>query len=600
LASDEHPKPPKGARTYHLLAMSDADFEALCSRLVRLEHPTVIRPAAPGDGGADMVLPGPGTTYERCWQVKHFTRAINWTQCRESLDRAKETWRPTRYTFCFPRDLRFKEQETFDKRFRGEREGVAVDHWSGDAILARLTGSEEGERVARTFFNDPELDMAKVVRAVQAQGALETGQDALERMLPVGQSLASSDAYFAYPAATHETGQPGHEPPAGTAMSIIRVDGLVTTRVDAVPRDAEALERYGPEVRVETTPDEKGTRAAELLQSALQHGHSVSLTEGVEVVVTQAPPAFEQLVGERLTAGTLEVGPAEPLARPTPPPPPPYHTRISVETDEGPVSLDVTLLPAETPPPGFDGALVGSYGGLQVSAMFRAVEGGGELKWNFHYTTDESPLRERVAALRLIRALGDSGQAVITDRGPSKRPEIRAATPPVQLPQDLRALVAYLEDLLAISDWTGVEFEVPDFTDGEGAATVARVAKLIRDSGWLVRWSEIELTVGREEMENLSAGQRQLALVRTLAARINNQVVELGFTHVVVTEYQLTVVAEHADGTFAVRLEPPTGDAGEVFERLTKQEPQPGKKRPPPPPRKTSGKRKRRKHGRRR
>ncbi len=597
MVADESPRTPKGARTYDLLAMSDGDFEALCSRLVRLEHPTVVRPAAPGDGGADMVLPGAGATYERCWQVKHFTGGINWTQCRESLDRAKETWKPARYTFCFPRDLRFKEQESFDKHFCGEREGVAVDHWSGDAILARLTGSAEGERVARTFFNDPELDMAKVVRAIQSQGALETGQDALERMLPIGESLASSDAYFTYPAAIHETGQAGHKPTPGTAMSIIRVDELVTTRVDAVPRDAEALERYGPEVRVETTPDDKGARAAELLQSALQHGHSVSLTEGVEVVVTQAPPAFEQLVGERLTGG-LEVGPATPLARPTPPPP--YNARISVETDEGPVSLDVTLLPSDTPPPGFDGAFVGSYGGLQVLAMYRAVEGGGQLKWNFCYTTGESPLRERVAALRLVSALSDSGQAVITDRGPSRRPEVRAETQPLQLPQDLRALVAYLEDLLAISDWTGVEFVVPDFVNGEGAATVARVAKLIRDAGWKVRWSEIELTVGREEMLKLSAGQQRLAVVRTLAARINDQVVELGFTHVVVTEYQLTVVDEHADGTLAVRIEPPTDDAGEVFEHLTKHEPQPGKKRPPPPPRKTARNRKRRKHGPRR
>lgn len=544
-----------------------------------------------------MVQPGPGGAYERCWQVKHFTGAINWAKCRESLDRANTTWKPARYTFCFPRDLTFKEQETFDKHFSTGGESVDVDHWSGDAILALLTGSAEGERVARTFFNDPELDMDKVIRVVRAQGPLETGEDALERLVPVGQFLASSDAYFAYPAATHETGQPGHTSPPGTAMSIIKVDGSVTSRVDAVPRDVEALERYGPEVRVETTPDEKGTRAAELLQTALQQGHAVQLSEGVEVVVTQAPPAFDKLVGERLTGGTLEIGPAP--GAPAAPPPPPYDARFQVETEHGVETLDLTLRLADTPPPGFDGAFIASYGGLEVSAMFRRVGEGGQLRWNFHYATDASALRERVAALRFLRALSDAGQVVITDRGHTKRPELRAETPVGELPAEFRALIAYFEDLLAISDWTSVELEVPTLINGEAAATVARVARMVRDGGWLVRWSDIEVIVSREGLEELRAGGKQFAVVRTLAARINDQVVELGSTHLVLTEYELTAVTEQADGTFTVQINPPNEEAAEVFEHLSKHEVEPRARRPPPPPRKRSGRRKRSKRRRR-
>jgi len=574
--------------------MPDAEFEAMCYRLIGLEHPDAIRPKAPGDGGADIVLSGPGTTYARCWQVKHFTGAINWTQCRESLDRAKRTWKPTQYTFCFPRDLSFKEQDTFDGHFRGQEEGVEVDHWSGDAILARLLGSGAGERVARTFFNDPELDMTKVMNAIRAQGPLETAEDALERLIPVGEFLARSDAYFAYPAATHETGQPGHAPPPGTAMSVFKVDAMVTTRIDAVPRDVEALERYGPEVRIETTPDEKGVRAAELLQSALQAGRAVSISEGVDVVVTQAPPAFEGLVGERLSGGTLNIAPADAQTPPQAAPPPPYEARFTVETGSGPVVLDLTLRPAEVPPEGFDGALVGSLGGLTASAMFRRVEGGGLLKWNFHFAPDDSSLRDRVAALRLLRALSDTGRLVIADRGPTNRPDVSAEMAPAELHGDFRALIAYLEDLLVISEWASVELEVPESIDAEGVATVARVASLIRERGWLVRWSDVRLRVGAAEMEKLAAGGMQLAVVRTLAARINGRVVDLGFTHVVLTEYKLRVVTEHEDGTSEVRIDPPNDTANEVFEHLTRQEPRPGKKRPPPPPRKRSGKGKRR------
>src|SRR5947209_9087071 len=107
--------PVKGPRTYDLLGMSDTHFEQMCGRLIRLEHPSAAKPTNTGDGGADMVMPWRGSTYDHCWQAKHFTKDIKWEQCKKSLARAKTAWKPRHYTFCFPRELTFKEQETFDK-----------------------------------------------------------------------------------------------------------------------------------------------------------------------------------------------------------------------------------------------------------------------------------------------------------------------------------------------------------------------------------------------------------------------------------------------------------------------------------------------------
>jgi len=78
-------------------------------------------------------------------------------------------------------------------------EEVEVDQWNGEELLARLNRSPEGERVARTFFEDPELDKERLYQAIRAKDVLDTAEDALDRMRPVGAFLRGHDAYFSYP-----------------------------------------------------------------------------------------------------------------------------------------------------------------------------------------------------------------------------------------------------------------------------------------------------------------------------------------------------------------------------------------------------------------
>lgn len=582
--------PPKGPRVYDLPGMPDENFERMCARLIRLEFPRAFKPANTLDGGADMVQPGAGATYERCWQAKHYPGPIHWEECKKSLARAKKTWKPKRYTFCFPRELTVKEQATFDKHFSQPGEDVDVDHWNGEELLGRLNGSREGERVARTFFEDPELDKERLNQALRAKGVLDTAEDALDRMLPVGAFLRGHDAYFSYSAVAHETGQPGPPLTPGTVMSLSKIEGTDTGRIDAVPRDVEALERYAPEVLVQASPDEKGARAAELLQAALNSGQPVELTEGLEVTLKKAPPAFEEFVGQTITEGTLALGPAEPAFVPTPPP---YNARIKAESDVGTETINVQLLPTQKPPRGFDGALAGSTGALEVEAIFRQVPGGGQIGWNFHYRPRGHTLREQVAALRFLRTAVKGGEVRITDRGPTKRPPLRHQLDRSKLSstEAFRGLV-FLEDLLEISEWTGTELDVPELVDYQTAYTTALVANMIRNGGQCVHWEHFEATVDSQGLTKLKDGG-QLLVDRELAARIGDQVLQLGFTRIHIAGYKLVAITDHADGTHTARIEPLSEEATEVFEHLYKEKKtERVRKRPPPPPRKRSRRRK--------
>jgi hypothetical protein len=88
---------PLGPRRFDLAALSPEDFEALCIRLARLEIVGVTGTRAP-DGGADALQADPGGDYRRAWQAKNH-RQIDWRKCRESLDKAVDTYGIAHFTF---------------------------------------------------------------------------------------------------------------------------------------------------------------------------------------------------------------------------------------------------------------------------------------------------------------------------------------------------------------------------------------------------------------------------------------------------------------------------------------------------------------------
>lgn len=576
---------PKGAATYDLCAMGDEEFELMNARLIRLDFPSALKPAATNDGGADMVLPKQGGHYERCWQSKHYPDRIDWRKCKDSLMAAEKNWKPSHYTFCFPRELTIREQKTFDKHFCQPNAQILVDQWNGEELQARLIGSSEGQRVARAFFNDVELDRENVNRAIEAGARLETTEDAVDRLANIGGFLASKDAYFSYPAVTHEADGPGPPITPGSVMSVGESNGEVTSRVDVVPRDAEAMERYGPEFILQPADSAQGRAAAARLEEALRQGKPVEIGDGLDLTFTRMPPGLSPLVGQRLTGGTVRLGTPERIHLVVPA----WHARLRATTDQGTASIDVVLRPTDAVPDEWDGALVGHHGAFTVTALFRKRGERGDIRWNFSYARDSSPVRELLATLNFFKILSGTGELTISDRGQSGRPELRISTPAGNLPAGPQALLALLEDVRVIEDWADVEYTLPETITGHDAYVVATIANLVRNCGRSVKWTSMEMTVPESSADLLRKGG-VLRVEQELATNLFGRLVELGYTQLDIASYTLisaTPASDQADHR-VVHIESKSQDGEEIFERLVKQ-PTPAR-RPPPSPRRRRSK----------
>ncbi len=574
---------PKRPIQYGLLRQPAEDFESLVARLVRLECPTAIKLARTSDGGADMVLPADGDEgYDRCWQTKHFPAGISWAKCKDSLRAAREHWNPAHYTFVFPRELTKTEQKTFKNHFGGL--DITVDYWNGDRLQGLLTGSEEGQRVARTFFDDVELDKENLQRSIEVGGRLDSPDDALDRLSNVGGFLASGDAYFSYPAVTHESDGPSPPAPSGAVMSFSSSEGQITSRIDIVPRDSEAMERYAPEFVLAASDDETGRKAREQLEAALREGKAVEIGEGLEVTPTRMPPAFQGIVGEPLT-GTVQIGPAE-RARPQA-----KRWKATLTAEDMAREASVSVVLAQTPkvPDGWDDCFEGNVGGMTVTALFREFStGGGEVRWNFHHRRDNSPVRHQLRALRFLDALGSGGEITVDGEGGRLSKSSVGADP---LPSDALALIAFFEDVRTIEEWAEVQFDLPATVEAEQARSIAYLARMMRGIRLPVTWEPFDITV--RDAQNLSE-QGVLRIEGQSGARILGQEVKLGFVRVEMTEYEVIERAKTSDGPGMVsaRVQPIGDGPGQGFESLSKAKTLTGRP-PPPPPRKRGAK----KHG---
>lgn len=571
----------KGPTRYDLVGMHDEDFEAMAGRLIGLEFEEAFKPANTSDGGADMVLPDNEGGYEHCWQAKHYPKAIKWDECKKSFAAAQENWKPSHYTFCFPRELTAREQKTFDKHFRNKNVKEKVDYWNGEKFQTLLNASDEGQRVARTFFEDVELDRERTYAAIEAQGKLDTTEDRLDRLSNIGGFVAGQDAYFSYPGATHEAEGPGPGPTPGTVMSVEKTAGGITSRFDVVPRDAEAMERYGPELVIQPSEGEEGQRAAERLQEALSEGKAIEIGEGLDLTFTRMPPGMKDIEGERITGGKMRFGEPQRVRQPIPP----WVAHLRVESDTGTAELDVRLEQTDDVPEGWDDMLVGEYGGLTLTVIMRWREGkGGEIRWNFRYTRNDTPVREQLDSLRLLAALGGTGEVIVTDNGPAKRPEARTPTPGGGVADATRALLAFLEDVRAIEEWSGVEYQLPDDLPAQEARSVAIVADIVRNQGRSITWHDMRMTVRESGLPMLRQG-RVIRVEHTAGANVLGRLVDLGHTQLEVAGYKIEseTPAAGQPGFVNVCVKPRDPEGEKVFERLSKEKTR-AKKPPPPPP----------------
>lgn len=437
-------------------------------------------------------------------------------------------------------------------------------------------GNEDAIAALRTAAMDLALGLQ------EATGReMQRVHSALSRLTDVGEFLHTSDEVFFYPGATHAADGQGPPVTPGSVMSISETIGRTTSRIDAVPKDEDALARYGPQFTLSATDDENGRRAAALLEQALLQGQSVTIAEGLDVTFERLPPAFADMVGRPIT-GTVKFD--APTGSRRPRRIPDWDASMRASTQPEAAAFRIRLRKVAHLPEGWHDGLRGRFGGMTVTALWREHSSGGELRWNYRYERDSSSVREQLAALEFLEALSRGAELVVIDCGKTQRPEFRSSVPAAEFSPESQALLAFLRDVRTIETWVGIEFELPAELRGDEAHRVALIADLIRNGGRALTWRDAELRVPESSVQTLRAGD-DLHVVQSASASILGRKVELGHVRKDVSAYDVISVEpiDGVQGSVNVRIQPKDQESAEVFERL--QKPRRATRRPPPPPR---------------
>jgi hypothetical protein len=555
------------------LATMDPDaFEHLGHRVVRAAHPTAEKTGNP-DSGADSLLPradGPG--WERAWQARRYGAKIQWKQCEEALDRAIADWGIDHYTFIFVADLSGPQLARFNDRLRIHHPDKKVDWWGLAELLAQLDETAEGRRVARYFLGETKEEVeGKWREAVGLGGELHYASDLLGRLRAMGAWLDRQD-HVGF--ATHSWEGWQTEPPTAdeTFLSVLEIDeeGGRRTRLDAAARDTAPEDAPLAQLRVDFTPDEAGCRAADALGRAAAEGLAADLTSGVLFTWEVLPELLREYVGVT-TTGRLELRPLR-LEVPV------WRAFIRAETEDEMEVVDLDLEPVELE--GYEVAWRGRYAALQLTvALRRRPEGGGQTYLNaqFGLTTTHS-VRDQLRAARLYAALKRPGVMVIGDREQPER-TLRLTLEGREEPGDqLPGLIATLDNLVVIEDWTGERFSLPESLSAEEAGTIAAAAHGIRVGGFPASIVGDVLWPANEEARAALAEPSVLRFQQTFGFRLLGREVWLGYLDYAVRDYELIEDPEHPEH---LRIRPLGEEGGEVAGRLHRGDPLTS---PVPPP----------------
>ncbi len=157
-------------------------------------------------------------------------------------------------------------------------------------------------------------------------------------------------------------------------------------------------------------------------------------------------------------------------------------------------------------PDGWDSALAGQHRGVSVTALCGRIGDSQEIRFNFKHATVDSPIREQLASMQFLEAVSRGGTMVITDHGKAKRPPLRMQTPSSEVPSDVRAFIALLNDLSTIEERTGAHFVLPDEISADEVRRIAEVAALVRNRARSIIWHDATLYVLEPAVEMVREG----------------------------------------------------------------------------------------------
>ena len=553
--------PPLGPVSYALGSLTPTNFERLCWRLVRLQHPEAQFLDNP-DGGVDTLLPAEdGTQYVRAWQAKRYTGSVQWAKCRESLDRAVATYKVPHVTFCFARNLTGPQEKKFQTELAIRHRGVKVDWLGFDELHALLTETREGDAVARFFFGAPFNDKEAIERAIALGGKLETADDALAHLRYVQGAFAHKDPYFRVDAHAVATGAPVPTAP-DTVMSVIEEADGVTSRLDIAPHDQEAMRLFGPAFSIGFTDDEQGRKAREAFDSAVKSGAAARIEGGIRMVFDRLPKFMEQLVGKEMLPDILEMSPARAVTVA----PRTWAAELSIKGQPELGSLAVDLAP-DGVPAGWDACLRGKAGGTEVRVLSRWRGDRGEMNFRLRHVRDGSAAVQQAVSLRLLRALSGGARLLIADRVGSRPTLEMGLSEKEAFSAHSAELLDFLEDLALIEERSGLRFVLPESLDQESYMRIRELSRALRSGEIAVTFEHFELEVDAAGLEQLRAGWRVMLTQPALIADILGQPVHLrGFVPLEPYEVRSVQTVEGRNDRSLVTLSPPQGyDGGYVL-----------------------------------
>lgn len=462
-----------------------------------------------------------------------------------------------------------------------------MDLWSAGKLRALLDGSEQGRRVARSFFSNVDSDVERLSRAQEAQGILDNADDVHDRLAPVGEFLATRDAFFLYPASTFEPGAAEQGVPEGTMLSMYEWHDESVTRVDAVPRDEDAASRYGPRGRITFPSGGEREATAEKIAFAIHNHVPFTAPEGTTLTFDRLPPFLASEVGEPIE-GRIDLIPTRPRR-------PDLKVRLIAREDAQTASLDVTLRQAVRVPPEWDEVWEGAYGSFRMQMLLRTRE-PGTLTVNYGWNWDRTASISAQAKLLRFIDLVERGAALSLAERRSSKEEMVLGAVKAMAESDTTPLARFVENLLVIERWTRCELSpVPDDVSDEEVHTVAQVAALIRGRGDSVRLDSARLDVDAEGLARLKQGGR-LAIIHEIRPQIFGAEVDVGRLWFTTTQYAVAYLGPASAGRTPIRISTP----GEVSRRLEPPKParRPGKGRAKVSKRKSSSRKGRRRSSR--
>lgn len=551
---------PLAPRRFDFSSQPPGEFEELCFALVRDECPDVIR-LTPPDHGLDCMLPaGADGVVTWGWQAKRFTGNISWSQCRESLARAIEHHDPRHVTFCFARDLTAAQHRLFARHLVEPNPSVKVDYWAASELAARLN-THSGRVVARRFFGDPAGDADRIARAVRAGGDISTTEDLLDRQGAIGEFLAGKDPWFFYQSSVGEVDAPYTPPAPGTAIRVERIRDGVTARIDVQPRTPDALVEHGPAGRFVFSDDEVGRRAFEEISRLRSHGGRLELTEGIEVEMDRLPAGLADLLEgirvsrtARVVVERAKVGVWSAMLR-------------AREPDGTCMDIPLQLRPVEGPSPRGQVAICDRFGGLEVTMRLPrpGTAEKGSIQWR--YASNRGVASQQLQALRFLASAHQGAEVELVD------PEdghslVKASNVPGSLDSWLAQTLEVFEAIVRIEEINQTVFDIPEaFSERDGTALL-ELARMFRDGGAWVRWTDFRVVVGKDGLERLLQGG-PLQVREQMFICVLGREAHVGQREVEFLDYKVASQdPPDRDGNVQVIFVPGSADSASIWTRL--------------------------------